>query len=205
MELIITLLIFIPILIISVVVHEVSHGKVAEMLGDPTAKNMGRLTLNPIKHIDPFGSILLPAIMYAVAGFAIGYAKPVPIDPRYFKNPQKGMALTAVAGPLSNFSMAVVAGLFLKLHIFSTSGFIGGLLFLFVMLNVLLGAFNLLPMPPLDGSKIVAGFLPKSSLYAYYKYEKYGMVVLFVLLIFFPQVLTFMAQKIILPLTQYFV
>lgn len=197
--------IFLILLIISVIVHEISHGKMAEVLGDPTARNMGRLTFNPIKHIDPFGSVLLPFLMFFSTRMLIGYAKPVPIDPRYFKNPQKGMALTAFAGPLSNFTMAAVVGLFIKLGIVSIESLEGSVVYMFVAINVLLGSFNLVPIPPLDGSKIFAAFLPKSSLYTYYRLERYGMLILFGLLIFFPQILAFYRQYFITPLTGFFI
>lgn len=193
----------------------------AEILGDPTARNMGRLTLNPLKHLDPFGSFILPLIMIMVAGIGLGYAKPVPIDPRYFKNPQKGMALTAVAGPLANFSMATIAGIIFKLGIIQgpannsvailkytqavNAPILGKMLLLFILVNIFLGSFNLLPMPPLDGSKIVAGFLPKSTLYTYYRLERYGMLILLVLLILFRDILGFIFINIILPLAGFFI
>lgn len=150
----------IVILIFSAVIHEVSHGAMANYLGDPTAKLMGRLTLNPIKHLDPFGSILLPLTTYLASGgsFLFGWAKPVPYNPMNVRDPRWGSALIALAGPLSNFTIALVFGLALRFIQFpETSFFIGmqGLFTIVVFVNILLGVFNLVPLPPLDGSKLL--------------------------------------------------
>lgn len=151
----------IAILIMSVVIHEVSHGYAAYALGDKTAKYQGRLTLNPIHHLDLFGSILLPLFLVLTgAGFVIGWAKPVPYNPYNLRNQRWGEAMVAFAGPLSNFLLAFVFGLVIR--------FGGGLLppsfielsFVLVLINVVLGCFNLVPIPPLDGSKILFSFLP---------------------------------------------
>lgn len=166
--------------LVCIMVHEVSHGFVAMSLGDPTAKQSHRLSLNPIHHIDPIG-----LLMMVVAGF--GWAKPVPVDMRYFKNPKSGMALTALAGPASNFVLAFfalwVAGLLLKLD--TTSFLISVIQFLLLVAIMSIGLclFNLIPFPPLDGFKIVLSFLPDSLYYKALRYERYGMIVL--IMVFF--------------------
>lgn len=162
------------VLIFSVMVHEVAHGAVAYYLGDDTAYRMGRLTLNPIKHIDPFGSIILPAllsipILFGARPIIVGWAKPVPYDPRYLKNPARGAALIAFAGPASNIIVAAVFTLALK---FIAGGaapalsLLSGLAMAFqfiILINLMLAIFNLVPIPPLDGSKILAAVLPARS------------------------------------------
>jgi len=154
----------IVILIFSAVIHEVSHGAMANHLGDPTAKLMGRLTLNPIKHLEPFGSILLPLTTYLASGgsFLFGWAKPVPYNPMNIRDPRWGSAYIALAGPLSNFSIALVFGLILRfVHFPETPFFLAmqGLFIIVVFINLLLGTFNLVPIPPLDGSKLLFAVL----------------------------------------------
>lgn len=165
--------------LICIMVHEVCHGLAAYYLGDPTAKANHRLSLNPIRHIDPFG-----LLMMIVAGF--GWAKPVPVDPRHFKHPQSGMAITALAGPLSNFILAFLTAIFLQmgLAVMMVQGrtpFLNGFLdFLAVLLtlNIGLGLFNLIPFPPLDGSKILGLVLPERLYFSLMRYEHYGMLLL---------------------------
>ena len=154
----------IVILIFSAVIHEVSHGAMANHLGDPTAKLMGRLTLNPIKHLEPFGSILLPLTTYLASGgsFLFGWAKPVPYNPMNISDPRWGSAYIALAGPLSNFSIALVFGLILRfVHFPETPFFLAmqGFFIIVVFINLLLGTFNLVPIPPLDGSKLLFAVL----------------------------------------------
>lgn len=163
----ITLIIFqLVVLIFSVIVHEVAHGAVAYYLGDDTAYRMGRLTVNPLKHIDPFGSIILPAILsipllFGARPIIVGWAKPVPYDPRQLKNPVSGAALIACAGPASNIMIAVVFALALK---FIAGSAALALPFQFIILiNLMLAIFNLVPIPPLDGSKILTAILPAHS------------------------------------------
>ncbi len=157
-------------------VHEASHGLAAYALGDPTAKSQHRLSLNPLRHIDWFGFAML-----AVAGF--GWAKPVPVNPNYFKKPKLGMAVTALAGPLSNMVLALVLLVIVRLL------YMGGILtqlgldFLFraTLLSIGLGIFNLIPIPPLDGSKVLFSVLPDKPYQMLMRYERYGMILLLVL------------------------
>ena len=158
-------------------VHETCHGLAAYALGDPTAKSMHRLSLNPLRHIDWFG-----LLMMFIAGF--GWAKPVPVDPRYFKKPKQGMAVTALAGPASNFLLALLLMLVSKV-IYLYAPYSAGMetLFNFCLytaapLSIGLGLFNLLPIPPLDGSKVLAAFLPDHAYFQLMRYERYGMLLL---------------------------
>jgi Zn-dependent protease len=154
------------VLIFSVVVHEVSHGYSAYLLGDNTAKYQGRLTLNPIKHLELFGSIILPAVSYLTGGFIIGWAKPVPFNPYNLRNQKWGEAIVAVAGPLSNICIALFFGLLIRFGIASQFGqaflYISSMI---VMINLVLATFNLVPIPPLDGSKILFSLLPYNMQY----------------------------------------
>lgn len=167
------------VVLLCLTVHELSHGLVAYKLGDPTAKEKGRLTLNPVKHIDPFGFIMMLTVH-------VGWAKPVPVDMRYFKKPKQGMALTALAGPVSNFVFAVLAGglLSVLLNIMWTPRLLLYFLMDLVIMNVGLGIFNLFPIPPLDGSKVLFSFLPTKAYLTILRYEKYVMGALMLLLWF---------------------
>ncbi|MBI5786949.1 MAG: site-2 protease family protein, partial [Candidatus Niyogibacteria bacterium] len=157
----IDLIFSIAVLIMSVVVHEVSHGYAAEALGDPTARYAGRLTLNPLKHLDPFGSFILPALTYFLGGFIFGWARPVPYNPYNLKNQKWGPAIVAAAGPISNIFLAVVFGLLMRLGAGALwlEGSLG-LISSVVVINLVLAFFNLVPIPPLDGSKVAFAFLP---------------------------------------------
>lgn len=168
-----------PGLLMAIIIHEVSHGYMAYKLGDTTAKDQGRLSLNPINHIDPVGFIFMLV-------FRIGWAKPVPIDSRYFKDRKKGILLVSLAGPVSNFITAIVLTFILIFNIvnpFFYSETIGYMLQLGVWYNIMLGTFNLLPLPPLDGSKVLASLLPDEIEYFFYKYEKYFYMVFIILII----------------------
>ena len=161
-------------------VHETCHGLAAYALGDPTAKSMHRLSLNPLHHIDWFGLFMMLA-----AGF--GWAKPVPVDPRYFKKPKEGMALTALAGPVSNFLLAFLFIFISKLiYLYAPYTVVMGAVFTFCLytaapLSIGLGLFNLIPIPPLDGSKVVAVLLPDRAYGTLMRYERYGMLLLLAL------------------------
>lgn len=161
----------------TIIIHEVAHGWVADRLGDPTARISKRLTLNPISHIDPYGSILLPLLLILVrAPFLFGWAKPVPIDPYNLKNPRKDTAAIALAGPLSNILIATVLAIIYR---FVTSQEISGLILTTIQFNVALAVFNLLPIGPLDGSKILAGLLPPREAGQFEMFmERYGLILL---------------------------
>jgi Zn-dependent protease len=160
-------------------VHECCHGLAAYALGDPTAKQMHRLSLNPLRHIDWFG-----LVMMFVCGF--GWAKPVPVDMRYFRNPKRGMALTALAGPASNFALALLLlGISKVMYLTMSYSAATNAIFQFLLtasvLSVGLGLFNLIPIPPLDGSKVLAAALPDRAYYSLMRYERYGMLLLILL------------------------
>jgi Zn-dependent protease len=185
-------LISLLILIYSAILHEIAHGFVAERLGDPTARLMGRLTLNPKNHIDPFMSILVPLLLILSGSPVIfGAAKPVPVDPFNFREPKKDMALVSLAGPGTNlliaFIFALICRLFfpgLSLDIIRNSSLVGFLLGTIVYINLLLAIFNLIPIPPLDGSKIFALLLPDREAAVYLSIGTFGILIIFFLLAF---------------------
>jgi Zn-dependent protease len=176
-------LIVLPIFIGSLTLHELAHGLVAYRLGDPTAKLMGRLTLNPIVHLDPLGSLFFVA-SYWVGGFLFGWARPVPVDPRNLRiGPQRGMALVGIAGPITNFLLAILFGAIVA-HGTYTGTALEVLLYAFYI-NIVLGVFNLLPVPPLDGSRIVGGFMNRTTYLKWAALDQYGMIVVLCLFLFF--------------------
>jgi len=187
-------------LLFAMVLHEYAHGWVADKCGDSTAKRHGRLTLNPIAHIDPLGTIIVPLLCLMLPGsFLLGWAKPVPIDPRNMRQPRRDMALVAAAGPGMNFLLAIGSAAVLAVllsidpsllsdHPFSTGAMIllplAVMAFYSVLINVFLGIFNLLPIPPLDGGRIMVSVLPPRPALALARLEPYGMMILIGLLVF---------------------
>ena len=167
----------------SVVCHEIAHGFVAYRLGDPTASRMGRLSFNPIVHVDLFGTIILPAILIMTKSpFLFAWAKPVPVNPAFFRNPRKGMMLVAMAGPATNLAIAIVLSVVLHLSGSFLPAFLAKTFAYVSLINVMLMVFNLIPIPPLDGSRIVARYLKGKALWHYMKLERYGMFIVFGLL-----------------------
>jgi Zn-dependent protease len=188
-------LLFLLLLIPAIVLHELSHGYVAHLLGDDTAKNAGRLTLNPLKHIDKFGTILLPLMLaigqIATIGhiqFLYGWAKPVPVNPMNLqingtRNPRRLMAIVAVAGPAMNFALALAAG-------FALHGGAGlGYLLFFIQINLIIGIFNLIPLPPMDGGRIAVGVLPLPLAFRLAKAERLGIFLVLAVLFIVPVVM----------------
>ena len=183
--------IFFGALVVAVILHEISHGVVALWFGDRTAKEAGRLTLNPIPHIDPFGSIVMPALGALVGMPVIAWAKPVPVNPMRMRNPRRDLVFVSLAGPCTNFLLMAIAAIAAKsLFDPSTVPPTFGLndlplgveiLFLFALVNLFLGLFNLLPIPPLDGSALIERVLPQEWLPHWYKFRPYGFLVLFLL------------------------
>lgn len=176
------------ILLFSVIIHEVSHGYAALALGDQTAERAGRLTLNPIPHIDLVGTIILPAMSLMLPGsFLFGWAKPVPFNPYNLRSQRWGEAIVAAAGPLSNVLLALVFGLFIRLYLVPhdiVNGPVGNLCATIVLVNITLAIFNLVPIPPLDGSKILSSILPKSWMSIRRFIEKFGFVGVIIFLVF---------------------
>ncbi len=176
------------VLLFSIIIHEVSHGYAALMQGDRTAEYEGRLTLNPLKHIDPIGTVILPILSLMLPGsFLFGWAKPVPFNPYNLRNQRWGEAIVAVAGPLSNLILAVVFGLFIRLYLAPAGiadGPVASLCAVIVLVNVTLAIFNLVPIPPLDGSKILSAVLPSGWMRIRAAIERFGFLGVIVFLLF---------------------
>ncbi len=183
-------------LIFAIVLHEVAHGWVADRLGDHTARGMGRLTLNPISHIDIFGTVILPVMCIVLHSPIFGYAKPVPINPYNFRDPKKGMALSAIAGPAVNILMALACSFLLRVALAGLEGRVPEpmwgwfatpvtlMLAYGIIINVVLAVLNMIPIPPLDGSRVVYWLLPPRPAMAYYRLEPYGTLILMMLIMF---------------------
>jgi len=178
------LIYLIPAILIAVSLHEFAHGYVSYKLGDPTPKATGRLSLNPLAHLDPVGTICL-------LFFRFGWAKPVQVNPYYYKDKRKGMALVGLAGPMMNFLIALICAFVMGIILKVTGGYAGDVtVFIFKLfqysyiINIGLGVFNLIPFPPLDGAKIVGAVLPEEKYFKYMKYERYGQLIIFGLLMF---------------------
>lgn len=195
MDLVLIRILALPLILPSIIIHEFCHGKMAEILGDPTAKASGRLSLNPIYHIDWLGLLMLVVV-------GIGWAKPVPINPFYFRNFKKGMMLVGLAGPLSNLTIAWILGtVFFKIfHL--APGFLATIIAIAIQLNLVLAIFNLIPIPPLDGSRILMGILPDDYLSYLMQLEQMGFLILLFLLFFVPgfQALLIMAVQFLFNL-----
>ncbi len=172
------------VLISAIIIHEVAHGLVAERLGDPTARRMGRLTLNPIPHIDIMGSIIIPGfLLMSSSPFVLGWAKPVPIDIRRFQNPLRDFGITALAGPVANgIQMVIWIVVFRLAASLGWPLWVGFLAISGASINMFLGLINLIPIPPLDGSRIVAAFLPVEMAVRYLSIERFGLIIVFGLL-----------------------
>lgn len=173
----------------AITVHEVAHGWMAKRLGDPTAMMMGRLTLNPLKHIDPIGTVVVPLVLLMLGGFIFGWAKPVPVTWRNLRNPKRDMAIVAAAGPAANLLMALFWALLAKIGMMTAADmpFLGLPLFYMgsagILINVALLVLNLLPLPPLDGGRVVSGLLPGPLSYKFERIEPYGLFILLGLLV----------------------
>ena len=173
----------IAILIISVVIHEVSHGYAASFLGDQTAKYQGRLTLNPLKHLDFVGSFLVPSMAYFLGGFIFGWAKPVPYNPYNLKPGRWSEAIVAAAGPASNIALALIFGLLLRIGVATSPAFIQ-ITSVIVFINILLAIFNLMPIPPLDGSKLLFAAFPDKLYQLRGFFERYGLILVLFFIFF---------------------
>ncbi|MGW8192623.1 MAG: site-2 protease family protein [Desulforhopalus sp.] len=196
------LIILAPPLLLALTFHEFAHGAVAYRLGDPTAKDAGRLTLNPLNHLDPLGTIAFFFIKF-------GWAKPVPVNPVYFRNPKKDMLWVALAGPLTNLALALISAVLTKTvwHVASTIPYspmaeavlvpVNAMLIASVWINLVLGIFNFLPIPPLDGSRIITGLLPDKMATSYLQLERYGFIIILIL------AFSGMLSRVILPVINF--
>ncbi len=181
----------------SIIIHEVSHAFAAFALGDDSAQRAGRLSFNPKKHIDPFGTVILPLILYFSAGFIYGYAKPVPFNPYNFRNLKRDSGLTALAGPASNILIAIVLSVIF--HLMGSMPVLQHVLRNVIFLNLLLAFFNLIPVPPLDGSKVLGIFLTDEAYFKWTAQERKGMIYLFAFIIISNLLGLNLISKIVLP------
>lgn len=178
-----SILITLVILLFSVVIHELCHGLAADRLGDTTARWAGRLTLNPIPHLDLFGSFLLPLFLFLVnSPVILGAAKPVPVNFANLRSPKRDMALVSLAGPAANFAIALIFALPIRFGFVDTASGVYGIMLQVVMMNLVLGTFNLIPIPPLDGSKVLASLLSDDMMYRILSLERYGFILIILFL-----------------------
>jgi Zn-dependent protease len=185
-------------LVIAITFHEAAHGYVARMFGDRTADRLGRITLNPFKHVDPFGTVAMPLLLALSGAPVFGYAKPVPVDMRNMRHPRRDMMWVAAAGPGMNLALAFVATAALTFFMdVPTAGtlFVAQNIQNFIIVNVYLAVFNMIPLPSLDGGKVMAGLLPDNLGRAYYSLERYGMILIFGLLVFGPVIGMALGQR----------
>jgi Zn-dependent protease len=200
-----TTLIYFGALIVSVILHEIMHGVVALRFGDDTAKRAGRLTLNPIPHIDPLGSIIMP-VFGALSGIPVlAWAKPVPVNPSQLRNSRRDMLYVSLAGPATNFTLALVAAIAARMLYHPPSDprtfqlpLVIQILFLFALVNLFLGIFNFLPIPPLDGASLLERMLPESALPRWYAFRQYGFLILFALIFY-----VHLGDRIIVPVADH--
>jgi len=191
-------IVLVALVIVSTVFHELGHGFVALRLGDPTAKMMGRLTLNPLRHLDPFGSVVLPLLMALAGGPVFAFAKPVPYNPNNLRNPRRDEVLVALAGPACNLLQALIGAGAFRLAVsqgvttLTQTGYVGlSLLASYVYVNLVLMFFNLIPLPPLDGSKVISPLLKGEARRTYYEIQRYSMPIMLAIFYLCPMVLGF--------------
>ncbi len=183
------IIVCVPPILLAVTLHEVAHGWMAKINGDRTAEMMGRLSLNPLKHVDPVGTIVVPALMVLSTGFIFGWAKPVPVSYNELNSPKKDMAKVAIAGPASNLIMMIIWAIILKMSLLAPNSMqwvtvpLTYMASVGVYINCIIMVLNLLPIPPLDGSRIVASYLPNSLAYQYGQMERYGVIILVALMV----------------------
>lgn len=193
----------------AIMFHEVAHGVMAWKLGDPTARSRGRLSLNPLKHIDPFGTVLLPLMLILSGMPAFGYAKPVPYNPRYFKDIRKGEVLTGFAGPAANLVLGLLGALLgnVAINFYALNpaimNWVLTFFYYFTLVNFSLMFFNILPIPPLDGSSIIAPLLPPKALPKYYSIQRYALPIFMVVIIVLPMLIGFNPIGIYMQYTAY--
>jgi Zn-dependent protease len=192
-----TLLIYAIPVLFAITVHETAHGWVASLLGDHSARMMGRLTLNPIKHIDLIGTLVVPAFLYFTAGFIFGWAKPVPVNFSALRSPKQDMLWVAIAGPMSNFIMAIIWLVTIFVAMNTGSQFLADMAQIGIQINLLLAVLNLLPLPPLDGGRVVSALLPPKISYQFDQLEAYGLFILLGLLFLG------IFQSVILPIVKF--
>jgi Zn-dependent protease len=197
-----TVVFFIATLVPAIVLHELAHGLVADRMGDMTPRLMGRLTLNPVKHADPFGSLILPGLLLLPYLFGrggnvvFGYAKPMPVNTQNLRNPDRQLTLIALAGPVTNLVLAVIGALVLRVVGFGI-GALADFLFVWITLNVILAVFNIMPIPPLDGSKVLAMFLPPRAREVYRSWEAYGALFMLVVFFLFPGAIFALVEPVV--------